>query len=176
MKDLTHWTLKLLFPFVASNLHDIYDICPRSDAALVYLKLKIWSNTRNGKHLVVARCRSTRFISRICLGLIYKTLCEYGDLKPKHNQICHFPNPQAAAARTLLNLICSPWFATVGNRNSGDNFALSGNTVLDFTQWKVGRLQSICWQSAELSEFQVIAHVCDFISKSEPMYCFYTLK
>lgn len=91
MKDLTHWTLKFLFPFVASNLHDIYDICSRWDAALVYLKLKIWSHTRNGKHLVVARCRSTRFISRICLGLMYKTPCEYGDLKPKHNQICHFP-------------------------------------------------------------------------------------
>lgn len=63
-------------------------------------------------------------------------------------------------------------FIAIGNRDSGNTFALGGKTVLEFTRWKDGRLRSICLQRAELSEFHGGARVFDFILQSELMSCF----
>lgn len=125
---------------------------------------------------------STWFISRILTfeesslqpaWLQCPKLCMNKETRNKKpNQICDFPRSPGGCGPNLLKPHLFAAFIAIGNRDSGNTSALRGNTVLDFTQWRDGRLQSICWQRAELSEFQVRTRVFDLILQSEPMYCF----
>lgn len=61
-----------------------------------------------------------------------------------HNQISDLAKSPGGCGPNLFKPHLLAVFIAIGNRDSGNTFALSGNTVLDFTQWKDGRLQSIC--------------------------------